>query len=294
MSLPKKEWNPRISLDEGISCSIQWLMRARQKNVLSPLPPTLYMAYVLDEAPSVGLMRDLSSLFRYSSKDDPDTDRARDQALRLLSVATKAHFFLAKDALVRHEPYFFSIPDISRPADPHHGLIYRLEGRSAQAIVVASFDLGLASAHRPTAFRFPVVLTKNSYRWFDKKHWASLADEADILERSMKPWIAKKEHDIVEKWDNPKDFPFGTLLDIPFEIKEYAKPSGIRWADGLKKWYLPKGFDVDPVIEYAKWLEETHRDAPSDLEALFWRSAPARKREPQKAPASDRADKSQG
>ncbi len=279
MSIPKRDWNPRISLDEGLACAIQWLVRARQKNVLSPLPPTLYMAYILDEAPSVGFMRDLSSLFRYSAKDDPDMDRSRDQALRLLAVAAKAHFFLARDALIRHEPYFFSLPDVSSPGNPHCGIVYRLEGRQAQAIVVATCDLGLASSHKPAAFRFPVVLTKNSFRWFDKKHWASLSEEADLLERSMKPWIAKKEHDIVEKWDNPKDFPFGTLLDIPFDIKEYAKPTGIRWADALKKWYLPKGFDVEPVIEYAKWLEETHKESPAVLEDLFWRNPAPRRRD---------------
>lgn len=281
MTVSKREWNPRISLEEGASCSLQWLIRARQKNVIAPLPPTLYTAYALDEAPPIGFMRDLSGLFRYSSKDDPDTDRARDLALRLLSVATKAHFFLARDALVRHEPYLFPIPDISRPSDPQYGLVYRLDGRPIQAIVVASCDIGLVSSLRSAALRFPVVLTKNSYRWFDLKHWASLAEEGNLLERAMKPWIAKKESDIVEKWTNPNDFPFGTILDIPFEIKEYAKPAGIRWADGLKKWYLPKGFDSEPVIEYARWLEEAHRDTPAELEAMFWRTPAPRKRDSQ-------------
>lgn len=278
-SLAKREWNPRISLDEALSCSLGWLVRARQKNVLSNLPPTLYMAYVVDDAPHLGFMRDLSSLFRYSAKDDPEMDRARDQALRLLSVSIKAHFFLGKDSLARHEPYLFSLPDIANPASCHYGLVYRLEGRPSQTIIVANCDLGLVSTLRPTAFRFPVVLTKNSFKWFDKKHWIELGKEADVFDRIMKPWAAKQELNIIEKWTDESDFPFGTFIDVPYDIKDYVKPTGVRWADALKKWYLPRGFDVDPVKEYVKWVESEHKDNRDEFEARQWRHAPQKRRQ---------------
>lgn len=270
-SLAKREWNPRISLDESLGCSLNWLIRARQKNVLSNLPPTLYTAYVVDDAPHLGFMRDLSSVFRYSSKDDPEMDRVRDQALRLLAVAQKAHFFLGKDALVRHEPYIFSLPDISQPSSCHYGLVYKLESRPSQTVMVSTVDLGLVSTLKPTAFRFPVVLTKNSYGWFDKKHWQTLAAEADVFERIMKPWVAKQELNIIEKWTDEREFPFGTFLDIPFELKDYMKPTGARWADALRKWYLPRGFDVQPVQEYLRWMESERRDNKEEFEARFWR-----------------------
>lgn len=293
-STAKREWNPRISLDEALSCSLGWLVRARQKNVLSPLPPTLYMAYVVDDAPHLGFMRDLSSIFRYSAKDDPEMDRARDQALRLLSVALKAHFFLGRDALVRHEPYLFCIPDLSFPSSPHYGLVYRLETRPAQTVIVATCDLGQVSSLRPTSFKFPVVLTKNSFRWLDKKHWIELSKEADVLERILKPWAAKEELNVIEKWTDEKDFPFGTFLEVPFELKDYIKPAGARWADALKRWYLPRGFDVEPVKEYLHWLEREHRESRDEFEAKFWRIAPARRKAPPPttgAASSERSDR---
>lgn len=275
MTLAKREWNPRISLDEALACSVGWLVRARQKNVLSNLPPTLYTAYVVDDAPHLGLMRDLSSLFRYSAKDDPEIDRARDQALRLLSVALKAHFFLNREALARHEPYLFSLPDLSNPASCHYGLVYRLEGRPSQTIVVATCDLGLSSTLRPSAFKFPVALTKNSFKWFDKKHWAELAKEANLLERLMKPWIAKQELNVIEKWTDEANFPFGAIIDVPYDLKDHLKPTGIKWADTLKKWYLPLGFDVDSVREYARWVASEHKDNRDAFEARSWRLSPA-------------------
>lgn len=277
-SLAKREWNPRISLDEALSCSLGWLLRARQKNVLSNLPPTLYAAYVVDDAPHLGFMRDLSSLFRYSAKDDPETDRARDQALRLLSVALKAHFFLGRDSLARHEPYLFSLPDLSSAGSCHYGLVYRLEGRPSQTILVSTCDLGMVSTLRPTNFRFPVVLTKNSFKWFDKKHWTELGKEADVFERIMKPWAARQELNVIEKWTDANDFPFGTFIEVPYELKDFIKPSGVRWADALKKWYLPRGFDVEPVREYVRWVESEWRDNREEFESRQWRLAPAKRR----------------
>jgi hypothetical protein len=247
------------------------------------------MAYVVDDAPHLGFMRDLSSLFRYSAKDDPEMDRARDQALRLLAVSLKAHFFLGKDSLARHEPYLFSLPDIANPASCHYGLVYRLEGRPSQTIIVANCDLGLISTLKPTVFRFPVVLTKNSFKWFDKKHWIELGNEADVFDRIMKPWAAKQELNIIEKWTDESDFPFGTFIDVPYEIKDYVKPTGVRWADALKKWYLPRGFDVDPVKEYVKWVESEHKDNRDEFEAKQWRHAPPKRRLTSPSPSDSKS-----
>lgn len=282
MATQKKEWNPRITMDEALSCSVNWLIRARQKNVLAPQDPTLYIAYIVDETPFLGFMQDLTSLFRYSSKDDPETDRARDQALRLLAVCVKAQFFLAKDSLVRHEPYLFSLPDISHPSMPHYGLVYKLETRPSQCVIVSTTDIGICSNLKPNVFKFPVVLTKNSYKWFDKKHWNELAKEVDLYERIMKPWIAKKESDVAEHWIDPSTFEFGTILDVPYELKEHMKPTGIRWADGLKKWYLPRGFDIEPVKEYLHWLQQEHEFNKDKFDAHFWRIQSVRREPPYK------------
>lgn len=275
-SLAKREWTPRLTVDAAQQVAVGWIMRARQKNVISQSDPAIFTAYVVDESPFTGLMTDISSIFRYSSKDDPDMDRIRDAALKLLSVAMKAHFFLFRDALVRHEPYVFSIPDLSHPGMSHTGLVYRLDSRESNTIMVATCDLAAVSSLRPDAYRFPVVLTRNNFRWFDRKHWIELTKEAEIGERIMKPWIAKQETNIADTWKTIDDFPFGQILDVPYDIREFAKPAGVKWAGGIKKWYLPKGFDVEPVREYIQWLKNMNSTNREALDALFWRGQFAR------------------
>ena len=266
----QKEWKPTMRLDEVLSCSIAWLTRARNKNVVAQHPPVLYMAYVLDDVPFLGFMHDYTRIFKYSNKDTPDTDRARDAALRLLAVATKAHYFIGKEALCKHEPYLFTLPDLARPSAPHYGIVYKIETRPAKTIICATCDIGLASSLKPDPVRFPVVLTSNSYKWFDKKHWQELSKEAETLDKVMHPWIQKREFEIAEKWTTLSDFPFGTLLDVSYDIKDYIKPTGAKWCDGLKKWYIPKGFDVAPILEYIRWIDAQFKKNRDELDALHW------------------------
>lgn len=253
-ALSKRGWSPGISVDDEISVFIQWLSKARQKNILGHRPPSLYTAYICPSIDSVSFMTDVSSLFKWSMKDTPETDLARDCILRMLAVLIKAHFFMAKSDRSKHEPYFFTFPDIGKPDRNRFGLMMRLE-ESKKSIVVAEGDMGLMSSAKVLSGRFPVVVGSNSFRWVDVKHWRDLAEKADMLQKILRPWEGKKEREAVEGWKTPHDFPFGTLFDVPFHLREDAKAVGMLWAAGIKKWYLPHGFDVDPVIEYMKHVE---------------------------------------
>ena len=257
-----------MRIEDALGCAVSWLARARQKNALASSPPVLFQAYVCDDMPSVGHMTEISALFKFSAKDDPEKDRCRDAALRLLAVCMKAHFFLFPQEKAKHEPYLFAAPDLSNPGAPHYGLCYRIESRPAKTIVCATFDLAQASSLRPDAFRFPVVLTKNSYKWFDKKHWQAL--ESERLD-SEKLAAASSKAKTAESCQDPADFPFGHILDVPFELKDYIKPTGAKWADGIRKWYLPAGYDSAPVQEYLRHIEHLHKNDRALLDALHWK-----------------------
>lgn len=271
MTAPKKEWTPNISLDESLKITLNWLIKVRQKNALSIRPPTLYSAYLIDDFSEFNFLHDVNSLFRFSSKDTPEHHNARDIILRLLSVCLKAHHFLAPQENVRHEPYFFTSPDPSNLGRPHYGIIYRLDGRPNQAIIVATYDILLSSSFKSNPIKFPVVLTQNSYKWLDKKHWSELSIQANILTSILKPWQNQQDIDLADQCTQESDFCYGTLLHVPYEIRKYIKPTGIRWSDGLKRWYLPKGWDVDPVQEYIQWVTQEHQVNREELDSLFWR-----------------------
>jgi len=42
-------------------------------------------------------------------------------------------------------------------------------------------------------------------------------------------------------------------LDVPFREKDEAKELGARWDAEERKWFVPKGKDVDP---FQQWLQE--------------------------------------
>jgi len=298
MSVSKRDWNPRLKVEEAAQVGQAWLRRAVEMNVVTRDAPTLYQAYVLDEAPALALFKDLGSLFRYSTKDDPELHRARDKALRLLSVVLKAHYFLGNGMEARHEPYFFSFPDLSNASRPHYGLIHRLDAtepgaaRKGKTIVVSTADLSAVSSDLARATRFPVVLPADSNQWIDLPRWAALAKQGDALESAMKPFRAKKEEEaVIAEIKDPTKFTYGALLDVPFEMKDVMKGAGLRWAKGLQKWYLPLGHDVQAVQDYLNWARELRERSPEAYEARFWRELPAKA--PVRPAAAEKSEKAE-
>jgi hypothetical protein len=250
-AVAKRQWGPQKTLSEGISIAIEWMERAKQKNILTLKEPTLYHAYVMNSVDEmVSWSKPLSEVFRWSAKDGPAEYRMRDAALRLLAVAFKAHFFSEGQDKIAHEPYLFALPDVAMPQRLQYGLFYRLE-QSNKCIVVAEKDLrAMASGWSLKAMRFPVVLLDGESgqrnRWFSIKHWKTLEES----KRYQNPARYKKEKEEASACKEVKEFVFGELFDIPYDLREVASSLGMEWAAGIKMWYLPHGFDIEPVKEY--------------------------------------------
>ena len=43
----------------------------------------------------------------------------------------------------------------------------------------------------------------------------------------------------------------GMVLDVPYKEKEEAKGLGAWWDPEMKKWFVPKGRDLEP---FARWI----------------------------------------
>ena len=282
-NLARRQWGANLTLKEGIEQAIDWLNRARQKNIISKKKSTIYHAYLIKQIPNTENYRPISGYFRYSAKDTPQTDRARDELLRLMSVSMKAHFFLADKEKILHEPYVSAIPNLNGPYDLFL-LIYPLS--NDQAIISSEIDFKKLEINNEIITDFSVALTGDSFKWFWLKDWYSLKNNADnlklkeqkeqeIIEKPVspenkKPNINIKQETNKEKTAKNKKFfnpntlqelqEIGTVVDVPWEFKDKLKPLGIEWAPQLKTWYLPHGYDLDSVLEF---LEELKKKKPN-------------------------------
>lgn len=255
-NLAKRQWGHQLSVKEAADTMIEWCIRARDKNALRKKPPQIYYAFVLDDTPALQYMHNISSAFRYSQKDVPYIDQARDVLLRCLSVALKAHFFLFADDAVSHEPYFFAIPSLSDPTSTIFGLIYKIE-KEDKAIVVCEKNLIELFDKSKVVFEFPVVVIEDSFKWYSLKNWARIKQQANLEEFLEKPWMSKKLAQAAQDAATIEELQkYATPLEVPYDIKDAIKPLGIEWSKKVKTWYLPKGFDVDSVVEYIEHVKK--------------------------------------
>lgn len=256
-NLAKKQWGPSLTLKESSDIMIDWCIRAREKNVLRKKPPQIFYAYVLEDTPALNYLQNISVAFRYSQKDVPYMDFARDILLRELSVALKAHFFLFPEDSIAHEPYFFTIPSLSEPNMTSFGLVYKVE-KENKVILVSELDLSKVFDKSKAIFEFPAVVIEDSFKWFHMKNWSKMKTPNDI-----KPWNNKKILTDAKDAQTKEDLlKYATPLEVPYEIKDSIKPLGIEWNNKLKTWYLPKGFDVDSVIEYIHYVKKEFDSLP--------------------------------
>lgn len=255
-TLAKKQWGPSLTLKESADIMIDWCIRARDKNVLRKKPPQIYYAYIMEDTPALNYMQNISVAFRYSQKDVPYMDFARDILLRQLSVALKAHFFLFPNDVIAHEPYFFTIPSLSDPTVTSFGLVYKLE-KENKAIIVSEFDLATIYPKNKVLFEFPVVVIEDSFKWYHIKNWSKIKANANIDDKTMQPWLNKKiQQDAKDAATKEELLKYATILEVPYEIKDIIKPLGIEWNSKVKTWYLPKGFDIDSVNEFITYMKK--------------------------------------
>lgn len=254
MTVARKTWGPNIPFEDCIKISIDAVEKARSKNILSAFEPTLYQAYILDNnTDSIIGMNEISSFFKYSSKEPLDYNIARDKILRLLSIGLKAYFFIGKKECLKHEPYIFTYPDIGAK-EMKYGLILRLT--NGKSIVVAENDMKLFSSKTIFNGKFPAILQDNSYKWYSTKYWSKLQEEADILAQILQPWKIKQQKEMIDSHKDKENFPYGTIIDIPYSLNALMKETGIVWARGINSWYLPKGWDLESINVYLNTLKK--------------------------------------
>lgn len=262
-NLPKKQWKPSLSIKDSADIMISWCIRAREKNILRNKSPQLYFAYIVEGVIPLQYLTNISQVFKYSQKDMPYIDQARDSLLRCLAIALKAHYFLFTNDKVAHEPYFFTFPNLSDPNQTIFGLIYKIEGEN-KTIIVCEKDLSLlldkVFDKNKILYTFPAVLTDNSFKWYHIKNWSKIREntlqnnnEKDI----EKPWINKELLNKAKASESKEDLmKYATVLDVSYEIKDYIKPLGIEWSKKANAWYLPIGFDIESVNEYIEYVKK--------------------------------------
>lgn len=245
----------------------RWLQESIHRNDIAQHDPILYHAYICDNTPFIGQtkLRQISEFFDTSWSKDPQLNRTREVLLRLFAIIVKAHFFLFRLDQFADEPYVFWVPDLMRTQSDRFGL-YCPFLKSQKALVVAEADLALVSSGKRMLGRFPVVLTSNTDRWFDEKHWEDLAREGDLLRLLNDNTSDLKA---AREYKDPQTFPYGTLFDAPESLRPQLRQAGLRWAEGVGQMYLPKGFDVDPVQAYYEHLLQRYQDAHDQLQAFL-------------------------
>ena len=272
----KRLWAPRLAFDDAYHEVLDFLQNCRKHNLIGGPggSPTLYHAYRIAGAwPTEGLT-DASTILRFGYDRNPIGDQAKQALARLLAVATKAHFFLSPNAVVVHEPFVFVMPDLGNPGARRYGLIYPLEAESRlSTLVVAEWDVALASSHLAKLApgeKFPVVLESDPFRWLLLKHWRTLKEEA-----GKQPWFetGRSRNTLLAQVNAHTDaatFPFGHLLPYPMDLNDDLRAVGAMWAKGIRRWFLPRGWDVRAVSEY---LDRLKGLSPKERYALRWWTA---------------------
>ena len=112
--------------------------------------------------------------------------------------------------------------------------------------------------------KFPVIVSRDYKKWFEQEHWKKLDKHGDELRKILEN---KNNKDDIQTCKDQGNFPYGDILEIPNILIGEMKGTGIRWAEGIGKWYLPKGFDLDPVQEYLNYLK--YKIKEEDLHGVF-------------------------
>lgn len=259
-TLAKRQWRPSLSLKESADVMIDLCIKAREKNVLRKKPPQIFFSYVMEDFTPIMFMQNISVAFKYSQKDMPFQDIAKDILLRELSVALKTHFFLFENYNLAHEPYFFTIPSFDDSNTSIFGLIYPIE-KENKTIIVCDKDLMKLFDKQfdksKIIYEFPAVVIEDSFKWYHMKNWYKIKI-ANKLECNLnfsnelkKKTIEAKEATTKEELEN-----LASIIDVPYEIKDLVKPLGIEWNNKVKSWFMLKGFDVESVNEFISYVKK--------------------------------------
>lgn len=257
----KRIWSPNISLEDGVSIALNFLIRSREKKILIENTPKVYKVFKKEGLVPVRDFKEISSFLRFSKNDTPDSDRSKNSLVKLLSVSLKAHQHWFPNGKIKNEPYVFTIPDLLNSDMVEYGLIYYIESEGkCFSLIVADWNMEQTICKNEKFYSndvIPVVLSKNSFKWLNLKHWRELKKE--ITDDNNLLHISSLEHkkelfSRISLIKDKKDFNYGKLVSYPIEFKNDVSFSGGEWANGIKSWFVPYGFDYDLIIEYLDYV----------------------------------------
>ncbi len=246
MTVASKNLTYGTSLDDAISTAFLWLKHARKKNIVNlkeTIPLDIYQ-YAGDIDTSH--LTSLSSFFIYSKKDDPMKDRMRVMLLQMMSGWLKSWFFMYDNAVLSCEPSIgFNIND--------NGML--------EPYIIARYGTFYTYTHikkNASNNQFPVIISHNDYKWFTPKKWSQLLNEKKpfdaYLHQNNINW-QQGCHNLTHYRNIDDLLQLAFTIDVPFELKDKLKLSGMLWNPIIKTWFLPLGWDKESVFEYLEFLK---------------------------------------
>lgn len=250
-NITKKQWGHNLTLKQAIDITIEWCIRARDKNILTKRNPTIFYSCIIEDTPPIQFMHNISTLFKYSQKDVPYIDQARDSILRCLSIAFKTHFFLFENSHIEYEPYFFTYPKLNQPNQTCFGLVYKIANTNKSIVVSETALIDMFFMKNSSFIEFNAVVNDDSFKWYSIKNWSKIkAEYPSHLNLDISQLYVKAHHfnDINEL------HAIAHTIQIPYEMKDYFKAFNLEWSKKHKVWFAIKGFDMDSVYEYFDFL----------------------------------------
>lgn len=273
----KKGWHPSMSWEDAYQETSYYYQRCQDNNLFAGhSAPYLYQAYILNSSWSTEGFQEISKFFKFSHEKDPNSDFARAAILKLLIVALKCHYFTQEKSVIAHEPFVFTLPDISQLGKKRYGLVYPLEFNGTRStIIVSEYDVVFSSYQKPYITheqKFPCVIEADNTKWLNEARWKDLKEESENSSwfDNKQPWKRKKLYSDAMNHENPENFPYGTVLEPNYSkpgMNEELRYVGAIFGSQMKRWFLPKGFDIRAV---KSWLEYYMTLTDSEKEKIRW------------------------
>lgn len=225
------------------------------KHNLDSPTPQLYFGYIIRKLQPAHFYHTISFNEQEIGKL-PNSIQKR--ILKLLLIPIKAHYFLYKNDKLQ-DLRLFNYIDLGSGKEVL-GIIYGLK-QNQRHIIVAETDIATISTSKILTGKFPVVIPTKQKKWINLLHWESLEEYASQLREIYEKENSREQESAIKTHIIRETFPYGTLFDVPPELKAQVKNAGLRWAEGVGSWYLPLGYDVHPVTEYIEFIKKTHQDA---------------------------------
>ena len=257
----KRLWAPNLSFSQSYALTLAFIESCQKHNLLASYndkPELIHLYHISHPWPTEGLI-EATSVLRFGYSNNPILDQHKQGMARLLSAALKMHYIHAEDSSVVHEPYLFSIPDLGIPGRFRYGLIYPIETKGKQSTIIASqWDLSGSSSQlirlNPSQ-KYSTVLSTQNYKWLYKKRGYLIREEMKQHPFFEAGPLRNALLNEIRTHLNANEFPYGKIIDYPIELNEELKAVGALYAPGIRKWFLPKGIDIESTQEYLGYIE---------------------------------------